>query len=77
MRVITQDGNILYSSNSNTFKTEDGKNLVYSDKKTINYQREVLDVCIFYKIGSGIIKRRLHNRTMVGRRINWKTKLCP
>jgi len=56
MRVIAQDGSVLYSSNSNTFKTEDGKNLVFSDKKTINYQKDVVDVCIFYKLAKEITK---------------------
>ncbi len=56
MRVIKQDGSVLYASNSNTLKTEDGKNLVYSDKKTINYQKKVIDVCIFYKIGEELTK---------------------
>jgi hypothetical protein len=50
MRIITPAGGILYSSNSNTLDTQTGKTLLYSDKKSINYQNESLDVCIFYKL---------------------------
>ncbi|MFD1553604.1 hypothetical protein DNU06_16135 [Putridiphycobacter roseus] len=56
MRVLDQNGNVLYSSNGNSFATEGGKSMVYSDKKTINYQKEVIDVCIFYKLTSEIEK---------------------
>ena len=56
MRVIAQNGNVLYTTNNNTFKTGDGKNLVFSDKKTINYQKEVIDVCIFHKLSNDIEK---------------------
>lgn len=50
MRMKDPSGNVLYSNNANSFTTEDGKKLVYSDKKTINYQNNVIDVCIFYKL---------------------------
>lgn len=50
MRIITPAGGILYSSNSNTLDTQTGKTLLYSDKKSINYQNQTLDVCIFYKL---------------------------
>ena len=54
MRIITPGGSILYASNSNTLATQDGKTLLYSDKKSINYQNESLDICIFYKLKSEI-----------------------
>lgn len=56
MRIITPEGGVLYSSSSNMLSTEDGKSLIYSDKKTINYQNEAVDVCIFYKLTSEISK---------------------
>ncbi|MFK8037341.1 MAG: hypothetical protein AB8B74_03545 [Crocinitomicaceae bacterium] len=54
MRILNQNGNTLYTSSSNTFTTEDGRKLVYSDKKTINYQKSVIDVCIFHKLSNEI-----------------------
>jgi len=54
MRIITPGGSVLYTSNSNTLSTQDGKILLYSDKKSINYQNESLDVCIFFKLKSEI-----------------------
>ena len=56
MRIITPQGGILYSSNSNTLATQDGKSLLYSDKKSINYQNQPIDVCIFYKLTKEITK---------------------
>ena len=56
MRIITPQGSILYSSNSNTLTTQKGKSLLYSDKKTINYQNQELDICIFYKLKKEITK---------------------
>ncbi len=56
MRIITPDGNVLYSSSSNNLNTEDGKTLIYSDKKSINYQNESIDVCIYYKLTNEIPK---------------------
>jgi len=50
MRIITPGGSILYSSSSNTLATQDGKTLLYSDKKSINYQNQSIDVCIFYEL---------------------------
>lgn len=50
MRMKDPSGNVLYSSNANSFTNEDGQKLVYSDKKSINYQNSVIDVCIFYKL---------------------------
>jgi len=50
MRIITPGGSILYSTSSNTLATQDGKTLLYSDKKSINYQNQSIDVCIFYKL---------------------------
>ena len=56
MRIITPQGGILYSSNSNTLSTDDGKSLLYSDKKSINYQNQATDVCVFYKLTKEITK---------------------
>lgn len=56
MRIITPQGGILYSSSSNTLSTQDGKSLLYSDKKSINYQNQPIDVCIFYKLTKEITK---------------------
>lgn len=56
MRVLTPSGSVLYSSNNNTFSTEDGKSLLYSDKKTINYQNQPVDICIFYELNGEIEK---------------------
>lgn len=56
MRIITPGGSVLYSSSSNVLTTQDGKTLLYSDKKTINYQNKSLDVCIFYKLTKEIEK---------------------
>lgn len=56
MRIITPQGGILSSSNSNTLATQDGKSLLYSDKKSINYQNQPIDVCIFYKLTKEITK---------------------
>jgi hypothetical protein len=50
LRVITPSGTLLNSSQSNSFEAEDGQTLLYSDKKTINYQNQATDVCIFYKL---------------------------
>lgn len=48
MRVITPGGTVLNSNQSNSFKTDGGQTLLYSDKKTINYQNQSTDVCIYY-----------------------------
>jgi hypothetical protein len=50
MRVTTPGGSVLNSSQSNTFKTEAGQSLLYSDKKTINYQNQSVDICIFHRL---------------------------
>ncbi|MFK8045259.1 MAG: hypothetical protein AB8B72_07180 [Crocinitomicaceae bacterium] len=54
MRVLDQNGKTLYTSSGNTFPSEGGSNLVYSDKKSINYQNSVIDVCIFHKLNNEI-----------------------
>jgi hypothetical protein len=50
MRIITPGGSVLNSSNSNTLKTEGGTSLLYSDKKSVNYQNQAVDLCIFYEL---------------------------
>lgn len=54
MRIITPGGSVLSSSNANTLKTEGGQSLLYSDKKTVNYQNKPVDLCIFYELGMEI-----------------------
>jgi hypothetical protein len=56
MRITTPNGTVLNSSQSNTLKTEEGQSLLYSDKKTINYQNQATDVCVFYKLTEDISK---------------------
>jgi len=56
MRIITPQGGVLHSNTSNTLTTEDGKTLLYSDKKSINYQNQSINVCVFYKLTKVITK---------------------
>jgi len=55
MRIVTPGGSVLYENNNNTFKSGD-QSLLYSDKKTVNYQNAQIDLCIFYKLTSTIEK---------------------
>lgn len=50
MRVVTPGGTVLNANQSNTFKAENGQNMLYSDKKTINYQNQSTDICIYYRL---------------------------
>lgn len=50
MRVITPGGTVLTTSNTNTFSADGGQTLVYSDKKTVNYQNQQVDVCIYHEL---------------------------
>ena len=52
MRVITPGGSVLNSSNANALKTEAGQSLLYSDKKTVNYQNKAVDLCIFHELAT-------------------------
>lgn len=54
MRIIAPGGSVLSASNANTLKTEGGQSLLYSDKKTVNYQNKAVDLCIFYELGTEI-----------------------
>lgn len=56
MRIITPGGSVLYSNKANTFQKENGVELIYSDKKAINYQNQATDVCIFHKLTQEIQK---------------------
>lgn len=56
MRIITPSGTLLNSNQSNTFTAENGQTLLYSDKKTVNYQNQATDVCVFYKLAGDIDK---------------------
>lgn len=51
MRIISPSGSVLSSSNSNTLQSESGQSLIYSDKKSVNYQNKSVDLCIFYELG--------------------------
>jgi len=50
MRIIAPTGTVLNSSQSNSFTSASGSQMLYSDKKTINYQNQATDMCIFYKL---------------------------
>jgi len=52
MRVITPGGSVLSSSNANTLTTDGGQSLLYSDKKTVNYQNKAVDLCIFHELAT-------------------------
>lgn len=54
MRIISPSGSVLNSSNGNTLTTEGGQSLLYSDKKTVNYQNKAVDLCIFYQLSQEI-----------------------
>lgn len=56
MRIIAPNGSVLSSSTNNTFKADNGSNILYSDKKTINYQNQAVDVCVFYELKAEIDK---------------------
>ncbi len=56
MRVITPGGSVLYEKNSNTFTTDAGQSLLYSDKKSINYQNLSTDICIFHRVSTELVK---------------------
>jgi len=55
LRIITPGGSVLYENNNNTFNSGD-QSLLYSDKKTVNYQNQQVDLCIFYKLNGEIDK---------------------
>lgn len=50
MQVITPSGKVLYERSTNSISLDSGGSVVYSDKKTINYQKNSIDVCIFYDL---------------------------
>ncbi len=49
MQVITPEGKTLQSSSSNVISTSNGQ-VAYSDKKTIDYNNERVDLTIYYKL---------------------------
>lgn len=51
MQVITPDGRVLHTRSSNVIQV-DGVNVMYSDRKEIDYQNQSIDVCIFYDCGN-------------------------
>lgn len=50
LRIISPAGSVLHQRQSNTLKTESGKNILFSDNKMIDYQNTSVDVCIFYDV---------------------------
>lgn len=49
LQVITPEGKTLQSSSSNVTAI-DGGSVAYSDKKVIDYQNQMIDMAIFYKL---------------------------
>ena len=50
LQVITPEGKTLQSSSSNIIETDNGS-VAFSDKKTINYNNQRVDMAIFYNLG--------------------------
>jgi hypothetical protein len=48
LQIITPDGKVLHQRTSNVISI-DGVNVLYSDRKEIDYQNENIDVCIYYE----------------------------
>jgi len=56
LQVITPDGKVLYQRSSNVINI-DGANILYSDKKEIDYQNQSIDVCVYYDTnGADLVK---------------------
>lgn len=56
LQVITPDGKVLYQRSSNIINI-DGANILYSDKKEIDYQNQSIDVCVYYDTnGADLVK---------------------
>lgn len=47
LQVITPKGKVLYHRSSNIINVN-GANILYSDKKQIDYQNQSIDVCVYY-----------------------------
>lgn len=51
LQVITPDGKVLHTRSSNVINI-DGVNVLYSDRKEIDYQNQSIDVCVYYEPGN-------------------------
>lgn len=56
IRVISPEGKVLTKRNTNTINTNSGT-IVYSDKRTVDYKNESIDVCILADVRElGLVK---------------------
>lgn len=51
LQVISPDGRVLHQRSSNVISI-DGVNVLYSDRKEIDYQNQSIDVCVYYDANS-------------------------
>ncbi|MGB0932798.1 MAG: hypothetical protein ACPGU5_00855 [Lishizhenia sp.] len=49
IQVIDPNGNVIYTRSNNT-TSADGKTILYSDKREINYQKQAIDVAIVFNL---------------------------
>ncbi|MDG1148253.1 MAG: hypothetical protein P8N52_08120 [Crocinitomicaceae bacterium] len=56
LQVITPEGKTLQSSTSN-MTSADGFTVAYSDKKTIDYQNQMIDMAIYYKLNGKTVSK--------------------
>ena len=56
MQIITPEGKTLQSSASNVVTTSSGQ-VAYSDKKSVKYENERVDMSIYYKLGGQEISK--------------------
>lgn len=50
LRIIAPDGTVLHRSATNSIKLSNGVNVMYSDKKQVDYNGSSIDVCIYYDL---------------------------
>ena len=50
IRVIDQNGKTLLSENPISINNPNGKKIALSSKRTVNYQNESMDICIYHEI---------------------------
>lgn len=72
MQVITPDGKVLHQRSSNVINI-DGVNVLYSDRKEIDYNNQSIDVCVYYEANNAelakgnYIVRLYADGTMIGK----------
>jgi DNA repair ATPase RecN len=54
IRIIDQNQKILKSVNPINIVNSNGENIEMSSKRTVNYQKETMDLCVFHEIEGGI-----------------------